>query len=100
MTQVFIENKKIQTRVENNLIQNPSPEISELFKNVNAFKDSGQANNTASVLVEAQIGFISISQAPAPVTINAINTPDPAAGVGFRTTAQLSPPALSNSMDT
>ena len=85
---------------ENNLIQNPSREISELFKNVNAFKDSGQANNTESVLVEAQIGFISISQAPAPVTINAINTPDPAAGVGFRTTAQLSPPALSNSMDT
>ena len=86
---------------ENNLIQNPSREISELFKNVNAFKDSGQANNTESVLVEAHIGFISISQAPTPVTINPNNAPDPAAaGVGFRTTAQLSPPALSNSMDT
>jgi hypothetical protein len=96
---------------ENNLIQNPSSEISQLFTKVNAFKDSGKANNTTSVSVGAEIGFVvSISEAPAPVIItdNSSTNPvdsgagvDSAAGVGFRAdrSSPLSPPYLTNTME-
>ena len=89
---------------ENNLIPNPSSKISELFKNVNAFKDSGGKNNQSQILVDGTLGFINISQAPDPVTINpdnAITRVDSGAGVGgLRTprSSPLSPPPVTNSM--
>jgi hypothetical protein len=100
---------------ENNLIKDPSLEISQLFTKVNAFKASGQANTTTLVSVEAEIGFVGISQAPTLVIITPDNSStitvdsavdsavDSGAGVGFRTDrssplTQLSPPSQTNNM--
>ena len=94
---------------ENNLINNPSPEISNLFRKLNSFKNSGQlTRNTDSV--NASLVLTEISQAPELISTNsdkarrATNSSDiSGAGVGLRLShlppSQISPPTLSNSME-
>lgn len=58
---------------ENNLIQNPSSEISELFTKINSFKALGRLNNATLSSVHADIVF-SISSTPDPAIFNPDNT--------------------------
>ena len=96
---------------ENNLIliKDPSSEISQLFTKVNSFKTSRGTNDQSTTLVDVQLGFVSISQAPTPViitnnssTATVDSAVDSGAGVGFRPaqSSPLSPPSLTNSMNT
>jgi hypothetical protein len=96
---------------ENNLIKDPSLEleISQLFTKVNSFKTSRGTNDQSTTLVDVQLGFVSISQPPTPViivdnssTITVDSAVDSGAGVGFRPaqSSPLSPPPLTNSMNT
>jgi hypothetical protein len=110
---------------ENNLIKDPSPEISQLFIKVNSFKTSRVTDSNSTSIVGAELGFFVNPREPSPVEISFAQDPviispdevdsggvdsdvvdsgvvDSGAGVGLRKPTQsqshLYPPEQANQM--